>query len=216
MAREGTLRVGEHEVSTLIVRPRTAVAVYVLAHGAGAGMHHAFMEGIAQALARESIATLRFQFPYTEAGKKRIDPAAILEATVEAAIARARKLRLPIVAGGKSMGARMTARLLARASHQDVRGLVFLGFPLHAADKADVARAEHLYALEVPMLFLQGSRDALAELRLLRPITKKIGARLHVIDEADHGFAVPKRSGRDQPHVLAELARITRAFVDEL
>jgi uncharacterized protein len=212
VTRELRLRVGSTvgEVSALLLRPDDAWAVYVLAHGAGAGMRHRFMEDIAGALAARGIATLRYQFPYVEHGSRRPDPPGVLEATVRAAIARALELEpaLPLVAGGKSMGGRMTSGAMAHHSLDGVRGLVFLGFPLHPAKQPGVTRAEHLALVPVPMLFLQGTRDALADLGLITGLCKGLGPRatLRVVDGADHSFSVLKRSGRTDAQVLEELA----------
>ncbi len=209
------------EVGALLLRPERARWLLVLAHGAGADMHHAFMEGAARALADEGIATLRYQFPYTEKGKRRPDPRPLLLATVRAALAAAAEVAdgLPILAGGKSMGGRMTSLAAAEEALPGVRGIVFFGFPLHPAGKQDAAaeRAAHLRQVGVPMLFLQGSRDRLADLELLRPIHAKLGAgaALHVVEDADHGFHVPKRTGRSDADVLVELARATRRWTEE-
>ena len=216
------LRVGHSvgEVSALFLRPDDAWATYVLAHGAGAGMRHPFMERIAEALAARGMATLRYQFPYLEAGSRRPDPPGVLEATVGAAVARAAELTpvLPIVAGGKSMGGRMTSNAMARGRLEGVRGLVFLGFPLHPAGQPGTARAEHLARVEVPMLFLQGTRDDLADLGLITGVCAGLGdrARLHVVEGADHSFAVLKRSGRTDAEVLGELADTTTDWVRRL
>jgi uncharacterized protein len=197
-------------VSAVLFRPEHAWAGYVLAHGAGAGMRHSFMEAIAQALAAVDVATLRYQFPYLEAGSRRPDPPAVLEATVRAAVAKARELLpdLPLVAGGKSMGGRMTSNAAARRPLDGIRGLVFLGFPLHPAGRPATARAEHLGRVDAPMLFLQGTRDDLADLALITEVCRGLGARgtLHVVEGADHGFSVLKRSGRSDAEVREELA----------
>ncbi len=210
-------------LSAVVVRPRGARAVYVLAHGAGAGMRHPFLESVARALAERRIATFRFQFPYTEHGKKRPDPPKVLEAAASAAVTHAARAfpRLPLFAGGKSMGGRIASQVVARGELPRVRGLIFLGYPLHAAKappEAAAARARHLPAIEAPMLFLQGSRDALASLDRLRPVVRRLRARarLHVVDEADHSFAVPKRTGRTQDDVIAELADVVAAWIDRL
>lgn len=201
-------RVGR--VSGLFLRPPEAFALYVLAHGAGAGMRHRFMEAVAGVLAARRIATLRYQFPYTEAGARRPDPPAVLEATVRAAVAVAAECApdLPLIAGGKSMGGRMTSGAQARAPLPGVRGLAFLGFPLHPPKQPAIARAEHLDAVTLPMLFLQGTRDDLADLGLITGVCERLGPRatLRVIDGADHSFAVLKRSGRSDAQVLDELA----------
>jgi predicted alpha/beta-hydrolase family hydrolase len=207
-------------ISGLLVRPADAWALYVLAHGAGAGMRHRFMEGIAAALAERGIATLRYQFPYLEAGSRRPDPPGVLEATVRAAVSTARECapELPIVAGGKSLGGRMTSNAMARRPLEGVRGLVFLGFPLHPARQPDVTRAEHLGRVEAPMLFLQGTRDDLADLGLIRSVCAGLGPRatLHVVEGGDHSFGVLKRSGRTAAAVMDELARTTTEWVRSL
>ncbi len=196
--------------SGLVVSPPDAKVLYVLAHGAGAGMRHPFMQDIAAALAVRDVATLRYQFPYVEAGSRRPDPPAVLEATVRAAVAQAasRFPNLPLIAGGKSMGGRMTSQAAAKGGLPGVVGLAFLGFPLHPAGEPSVKRAEHLSEVRLPMLFLQGTRDALASLDLLRPVCLGLGTRatLHVVEGADHGFDVLKRSGRTRNDVLSELA----------
>jgi predicted alpha/beta-hydrolase family hydrolase len=198
------------KVSGILLRPPDAWAVYVLAHGAGAGMRHRFMESIAQALAGRGIATLRYQFPYVEAGTRRPDPPGVLEATARAAVAKARELAsdLPLFAGGKSLGGRMTSNAMARRPLEGVLGLVFLGFPLHPARQPGVTRAEHLDRVESPMLFLQGTRDDLADLGLVTSVCARLGPRatLHAVEGADHSFAVLKRSGRTESDVLDELA----------
>lgn len=189
-----------------LVRPRDAIALFVCAHGAGAPMDHPFLASMAAALAREKIATLRFNFPYADQGKRRPDPKPLLEQTILAAMMRARRSTLPLLAGGKSMGGRITSLLAARGE-LDVRGLVFLGYPLHPARKPATTRAEHLPAIAAPMLFLQGTRDTLADLTLLRPIVAALpDATLHEIPEGDHSFAVPKRTGRTEAAIHAELA----------
>jgi predicted alpha/beta-hydrolase family hydrolase len=193
----------------LLLQPRDARALYVLAHGAGAGMRHAFMTAIAEALAARAIATLRWEFLYMAAGKPRPDPAAKAEQSVRAVWNAARKLTtLPMIAGGKSFGGRMTSRAHAAEPLAGLRGIAFLGFPLHPPDKPGIERAEHLAQAAGPLLFLQGTRDELAELRRLRPVVRKLGARatLHVVDGADHGFDVLVRSGRTPADVIAELA----------
>jgi predicted alpha/beta-hydrolase family hydrolase len=211
---------GSGEVSALWMAPARPSAVYVLAHGAGAGMRHSFMEAIARRLAAHGIATLRYQFPYSEQGNRRIDPEPVLLATVRAAVASGRDAAagLPLLAGGKSMGGRMTSRAAAAAALEGVRGLVFLGFPLHPAGQPGVSRAEHLARVSVPMLFLQGTRDALADLTLLAPIVERLGERavLRTIEHADHGFHVLKRSGRSDEQVLDELATSTAEWREGL
>jgi predicted alpha/beta-hydrolase family hydrolase len=191
----------------LLLRPRGAKALLVLAHGAGAGMRHAFMEALATALAGEKIATLRWEFPYMAAGKKRVDAPEVAEAAVREAVAAGRRYKLPLFAGGKSFGGRMTSRAQAAAT-LGVKGLVFVGFPLHLPKRPAVERAAHLSAAMGPMLFVQGTRDDLADLGLLRPIVKRIGADLHVIEGADHGFS---RSGN-----IAEVATTIGSWIDRL
>jgi uncharacterized protein len=198
------------EVSALLLRPAAARALLAFVHGAGAGMRHRFMEAMSARLAAAGIATFRYQFPYMEAGGRRPDARAPLLATVRAAVeaARAAAPDLPLLAGGKSMGGRMTSQAAAEAPLAGVRGIVFFGFPLHPAGRPSTDRADHLERVELPMLFLQGERDQLAGLELLRPICARLGARatLHVIASADHGFHVPKNSGRSDADVLGELA----------
>jgi hypothetical protein len=200
----------------LLWLPDPAASFLALAHGAGAGMRHAFMEAVAEALARRRVATLRFEFPYASAGSRRPDPRPVLIETVAAAAAEAQRLAggLPLLAGGKSMGGRMTSQAAAEGRLAGVRGIVFLGFPLHPAGKPGTARADHLASVEPPLLFLQGTRDALADLALLRPICERLGrrARLHMIEGADHGFHVPKRSGRSDRDVIEELAAEVARF----
>ncbi len=208
------------EVSALLVRPDRARWLYVFGHGAGAGMRHRFMEDASAVLADYQIATLRYQFPYVEQGSRRIDPQPILLSTVRSAVAAARDAAgdLPFLAGGKSMGGRMTSLAASKEPLPDVRGIVFFGFPLHPAGEPATERGEHLAAVPNPMLFLQGTRDKLADLDLLRPIVERLGARatLHVVEGADHGFDVLKRSGRTSADVLEELARATVSWAERL
>ena len=189
--------------------PRPSFA-YVLAHGAGAGMRHPFMEAFAQALLDRGAATLRYEFRYMEEGRKRPDPPAIAADRVREAVERARAEwpGLPLIAGGKSFGGRMTSTAQAERPLDGVVGLAFLGFPLHPPGKPSVARAEHLFQVNVPMLFLQGTRDEFAQLELLSGVCEKLGERatLHLIDDGDHSFKVPKRSGRTAEQVMGELA----------
>jgi predicted alpha/beta-hydrolase family hydrolase len=201
-----TLRVDAAEtVSALLLQPERAHACYVFAHGAGAGMNHSFMAAFAAGLAERGVATLRYQFPYMEKGSKRPDAPALAHATVRAAVAEAaRQLGdLPLFAGGKSFGGRMTSQAQAKAPLPGVRGLVFVGFPLHPAGKASVDRAEHLAGVKVPMLFLQGTRDELADLALIRTVTDGLQAlaTLELFDDADHSFHVRARSGRNDAQV---------------
>jgi uncharacterized protein len=207
-------------VSALLMRPPTARACYVLAHGAGAGMTHRSMEAIAAGLGERGIATLRYQFPYMEKGSKRPDPPALAHATVRAAVAEAGRCcaDLPLMAGGKSFGGRMTSQAQAVSPLAGVRGLAFLGFPLHPARKPSSDRAKHLAEIELPMLFLQGTRDALAELSLLEPVVESLGslAKLHLVKEADHSFHVLARSGRNDREVLDEVLDTFAAWVDAI
>lgn len=207
------------EVSALWIRPDRAKALFVFAHGAGAGMRHAFMEGAAGALAERGIATFRYHFPYMEEGRKAPNPAPVMVKTVRAAVAEAARGApdLPLFAGGKSMGGRMTSTAAAREPLPGVRGLIFFGFPLHGAGKAPSAeRGSHLAEVGLPMLFLQGDRDKLADLSLLCPLLDALEPEpiLHVETGADHGFHVPKRSGRTDGEVLASLCDACAAWVD--
>ena len=211
-AEELKVQVGERvgEVSALLLRPPDARLLYVVAHGAGAGMRHPFLESIAARLAERGVATLRYQFPYVERRARRPDPPEVAAATVRAAVEEAGRAApaLPLVAGGKSFGGRMTSTAAAAEPLPGVRGLVFLGFPLHPPGRPGIARAEHLDRVSVPMLFLQGTRDDFAEQKLLGSVLKRLGKRatLHVVDGGDHSFRVPKRSGRTDADVLDELA----------
>jgi predicted alpha/beta-hydrolase family hydrolase len=196
-------------VSALLVRPSDAWLLYVVAHGAGAGMRHRFLGSISEALASRGVATLRYQFPYMERGTRRPDAPAVAEATVRAAVKRAGDVEpdLPLIAGGKSFGGRMTSGAAAK-SLPGVRGLAFLGFPLHPPGQPGTSRADHLDRVELPMLFLQGTRDAFAELELITAVCGRLDNRatLHLVDGGDHSFAVPKRSGRTPEAVLEELS----------
>lgn len=192
-----------------MLNPSHARACYVLAHGAGAGMNHPFLAAVAAELARRDIATLRYQFPYMERGTKRPDPPQLAHTTVRAAVAAARVLlpNLPLVAGGKSFGGRMTSQTQAKTPLEGVRGLAFLGFPLHPAGRPSQDRGTHLFDVQIPMLFLQGSRDNLASLDQLEPLCKKLGRRatLNLFADADHSFHVPVRTGRKDAQVLGEM-----------
>ena len=192
--------VGDQSVSGLLLRPASAKALYLFAHGAGAGMTHPSMEANAQGLAERGVATLRYQFPYMEKGTRRPDPPRLAQATVRAAAAQAASLvpDLPLYAGGRSFGGRMTSQAQAEAPLPGVRGLAFLGFPLHTAGKPGIERAEHLARIGIPMLFVSGDRDALADLSLLKPVVAELGPRatLHVVSHADHSFKVAAKSGR--------------------
>jgi predicted alpha/beta-hydrolase family hydrolase len=215
-----TITVAGGQVSALLLRPRHARALLVFGHGAGAGMSHPFMEEVSQRLAGTGIATLRYQFPYMEKGLSRTDPPAVAAATVQAACAMARTEApdLPLVAGGKSFGGRMTSTAQADEPLSGLHGLVFFGFPLHPPKRPGTTRAEHLSQVKVPMLFLQGTRDDLADLGLIREVTGQLGplATLHIMEGGDHSFAVLKRSGRTGDEVMAELASTTAEWVDRL
>ena len=214
------INVGATPVSALLEFPAEARAGYVLAHGAGAGMAHPFMGAVAKGLAERSIATLRYQFPYMEANSKRPDPPKVAHAAVRAAVADAAKRMpaVPLFAGGKSFGGRMTSQAQSVEPLANVRGLVFIGFPLHAAGKPSDERAAHLFDIRVPMLFLQGSRDALADLTLLEPIVKRLGERatLEVFEDADHSFHVPARTGRKDAEVMADLLDRAARWMEEI
>jgi len=200
---------GADRLDALLLRPERARLLYVLAHGAGAGMRHVFLQRIAEALAELAVATFRFQFPYTQAGRRRPDDAAVLRGAVRAAVNAAHDAApdLPMIAGGKSMGGRMTTQAQAEAPLPGVRGIALLGFPLHPARRPATSRAEHLAQVDVPQLYLQGTRDELARLSLLRPILSTLPrAELRVIEGADHSFHVLRRSGRSDAEVIAELA----------
>ena len=207
-------------VSALLDRPPKARACFVFAHGAGAGMTHPFMETVAAGLGERGIATLRYQFPYMEKGSKRPDPPPIAQAAVRAAVAEAgrRCLGLPLIAGGKSFGGRMTSQAQAIAPLDGVHGLAFLGFPLHPAGKPSSDRAKHLADVKIPMLFVQGTRDSLAELKLLEPVVKELGptATLHRVEGADHSFHVPARSGRNDREVMGEILDAFAAWIGKI
>jgi uncharacterized protein len=209
---------GAKRVSGLLLVPPRPRACYVLAHGAGAGMNHPFMAAVATELAGRGIATLRYQFPYMEQGGKRPDPPKLAHATVRAAVAEAARLvpKLPLFAGGKSFGGRMTSQAQALEPLPGVRGLVFLGFPLHPAGKSSRERGDHLFDGQIPMLFLQGTRDALAALDELEPLCAALGARatLKLFADADHSFHVPARTGRKDAEVRAEMLDALTAWID--
>jgi predicted alpha/beta-hydrolase family hydrolase len=197
---------GVSDVSGLLLAPPQPRACYVLAHGAGAGMGHRFMSAVADGLAARGIATLRYQFPYMEHGSKRPDLPKVAHATVRAAVAAATRLlpKLPLVAGGKSFGGRMTSQAHAASPLPGVRGLVFLGFPLHPAGKPSQERGKHLFDVTIPMLFLQGTRDTLAAIDEIKPLCAALGERatLKLFADADHSFHVPARSGRTDAQIL--------------
>ena len=203
-----SIPVGEDEVSGLLLRPPKARALYLFAHGAGTNMTHPSMASNAEGLAERGIATLRYNFLYTEKGGKRPDPPRLAHAAVRAAAARAAELAgdLPLFAGGRSFGGRMTSQTQAEEPLPNVRGLAFLGFPLHPAGKPGIDRADHLANVRVPMLFISGTRDALAELDLLQPVIATLGGRtsLHLVDEADHSFKVAAKSGRTNAEAEAK------------
>ena len=204
------------EVSALFLRPANAQFLLLLAHGAGAGMTHPFMQGLAEELACAGVATLRYQFPYMEQRRRAADLPSVLTDTVRAAVQAAIDLDpdLPLFAGGKSLGGRMTSTAASEEPLPNVRGLVFFGFPLHPPNRPGTKRTAHLAKVTVPMLFLQGTRDTLADLTLLRPIVENLGPRatLHVIESADHSFHVLKRSGKSDEDVLRELAQVVRSW----
>jgi predicted alpha/beta-hydrolase family hydrolase len=220
MLRPVTIEIDQKigRVTGRLIRPDGATVLYVLAHGAGAGMHHPFMESIANALAERRIATLRYQFPYMDAKRRSPDPPARLQATVRAAVTRASELasNLTLIAGGKSLGGRMTSMAQADAPLPGVEGLVFLGFPLHAPKRPADKRSEHLAHVTIPMLFLQGTRDDLADLSLLTPIVERLRATMHVVDDSDHSFKVRRRSGRTEAEVMQELADAIAHWVTTL
>jgi predicted alpha/beta-hydrolase family hydrolase len=211
---------GSGEVPAILVRPVEARFLLALAHGAGAGMTHPFMGRLADELAALGVATFRYQFPYMQQRRRVPDSPEVLTATVAAAVRAGSQAApgLSLLAGGKSMGGRMSSQAAAQGLLGDVRGLVFFGFPLHPPKRPSTKRADHLAKVEVPMLFLQGTRDELADLSLLRPIIGKLGSRatLHIIDGADHSFHVLKKSGKTDAGVLQELAQTTAKWADKL
>jgi uncharacterized protein len=205
-------------VSGLLQVPQKARACYVLAHGAGGGMSHPFMAAIAEGLAERGIATFRYQFPYMEQGRKRPDTPKLAQATVRAAVAEASHLlpELALVAGGKSFGGRMTSQAQAESPLSGVRGLVFLGFPLHAPGRPSDERGAHLFDIKIPTLFLQGTRDAFATTQLLESLVQRLGKRatLKLFQDADHSFHVPAKTGRQDAMVRAEMLDQLAAWVD--
>lgn len=218
--REVKIRAGKSGVSGLLIAPKDACVCYVLAHGAGVGMRHSFMTQVANGLAERRIATLRYQFPYMERGSKRPDSPKVAQAAVRAAVEKARELlpQVPLIAGGKSYGGRMTSQAQAEAPLEAVRGLAFLGFPLHPPGQPSDSRAEHLSRVQIPMLFLQGTRDELAQLELLKPLVERLGtgATLTLFDDADHSFHVPARYGRTDAEVMRELLDSFAGWADQL
>jgi len=220
-AKPVTIEIAQHgSVSGLLLKPASARALYVFAHGAGAGMTHRSMASIAEGLAERGIATLRYQFLYMERKSGRPDAPKLAQAAVRAAVAEAQRLlpKLPLFSGGKSFGGRMTSGAQAVEPLADVKGLIFLGFPLHPAGKPAQDRAQHLAEVHIPMLFLQGTRDALAELDQLEPMIKSLGrkATLKLFDQADHSFHVPAKSGRKDPEVLNEILDAFAHWVDKV
>jgi predicted alpha/beta-hydrolase family hydrolase len=207
----------ERTVSGLLTLPKGARAIYVLAHGAGAGMAHPFLAKFATLMAERGIGTLRYQFPYMEAGSRRPDSPKVAEAAVRAAVAEAAKRRLPVVAGGKSFGGRMTSQAEAHGP-MGVLGVAFIGFPLHPPGAPATTRADHLADVNVPMLFLQGTKDEFADMDLLKPVVKQLGKRatVHLIPDGNHSFHVPAKSGRKDADVMVELADTLAAWIDGL
>jgi hypothetical protein len=207
-AQEISIPVGNERVSALLLHPSDAKALYLFAHGAGAGMRHKAMESNARALAERGVATLRYNFPYMEKGSRRPDTPKVAHSAVRSAAATALELApdLPLFAGGRSFGGRMTSQAQAIEPLSGVRGLAFIGFPLHPTGKPGIERAEHLAQVDVPMLFVSGDRDALAELDLLRSVVAGLGARaaLHLVAQADHSFKVAAKSGRTSADAEAE------------
>ena len=208
-------------METILTDSADSRALLVLAHGAGAGMRHSFMEAIAKELAANGVSTLRYEFEYMEQKKNRTDPPAVAQQRVRDAVAEAarQRPRLKLLAGGKSFGGRMTSGAAAAPTGlPNVAGLVFVGFPLHPPNKPSTSRADHLDQVPQPMLFLQGTRDDLADLELLRPVIERVGRRatLHIVEGADHSFSVLKRTGRTNAQVLTELATTIASWADTL
>jgi uncharacterized protein len=220
IAERLTLTIDESSrVSALLQLPPAATSCFVFAHGAGAGMDHPSMTVVAAELANRNIATLRFQFPYTERSMRRPDPPSVCHAAVRAAVAEAARLApgLALIAGGRSFGGRMTSQAQAIEPLPGVKGLAFLGFPLHPAGKPSDERAEHLREVKIPMLFLQGTRDELAQLDLLQPLIDRLGARatLKLLQDADHSFHVPARTGRKDAEVRAEMLDALATWIEQ-
>src|SRR5436853_1462943 len=208
----------EHRVSALLLVPPTARACYVLAHGGGAGMGHPFMASVAEGLMERGVATLRYQFPYMERGSKRPDAPKLAHAAVRAAVAEMSRLApdLALIAGGKSFGGRMTSQAQAASPLPGVRGIAFLGFPLHAPGRPSDERGKHLFDVQIPMLFIQGTREQFAALELPEPLVKQLGARatLKLFPDADHSFHVPARTGRKDTDVRAEMLDVLAGWID--
>jgi uncharacterized protein len=218
--RAVTIAVDEaRQVAGLLQASRAAEACFVLAHGAGAGMEHSFMAGVANGLADRRIATLRYQFPFMERGAKRPDGPKLAQVTVRAAVVEACRLLpgLTMVAGGKSFGGRMASQAQAKTPMPGIRGLVFLGFPLHPAGRPSDERAAHLFEVEIPMLFLQGTRDALADIRLMRKLVERLGPRatFKMFEDADHSFHVPARAGRKDAEIRSEILDAVVGWLEE-
>lgn len=211
---------GAAEVSAILMRPANARWLLAMAHGAGAGMTHPFLEKLARELAAAGVATFRYQFPYMEQRRRVPDSPSVAAATVAGAVRAAAEAApgLPLFAGGKSFGGRMSSQAASQKLLEGVRGLVFFGFPLHPPNKPGTKRAEHLAKVQIPMLFLQGTRDTLADLKLLQPICTDLGplATLHVVETADHSFHVLKSSGKTDGEVLRELAQTTASWAESL
>lgn len=209
---------GAQRVSGLLQAPEEARACYVMAHGAGAGMTHPFLASVANGLAERGIATLRYQFPYMEQRSKRPDTPKVAHAAVRAAVIEAARLvpKLPLFAGGKSFGGRMTSQAQAASALPGVRGLIFLGFPLHPPGKPSDERAKHLFGVQIPMLFLQGTRDDFAELQLLEPLCKQLAPRatLKLFQDADHSFRVPARTGRKDSEVRDKMLDVVTTWIE--
>lgn len=207
------------EVSALLLKPRNAKCLLMLGHGAGAGMKSGFMENLARSLADHGIASFRYNFPYIEQGKKAPNPQPILKKTIISAVEEAKKHAgsLPLLAGGKSLGGRITSIVASEDSIPGIKGLIFFGFPLHAPGKPSIDRANHLKDVKVPMLFLQGTRDKLADLSLLKPICKNLGQRatLKIFEGGDHSFHVPKKSGKSDEQVIDELASTAASWLSK-
>ena len=213
-----SITVDVRQVSGLLQVPSRAHACYVLAHGAGAGMVHPFLVAVADGLAQRGIATLRYQFPYMEQGSKRPDAPKLAQATVRSAVAQASHMlpKLGLAAGGKSFGGRMTSQAQAESPLPGVRGLAFLGFPLHAAGRPSEERAKHLFDVEIPMLFLQGTRDALADVHVMEKLAQQLGPRatLKLLSDADHSFRVPARTGRKDADIRVEMLDALAAWIE--
>src|SRR6266404_3241454 len=211
---------GAGEVSAILIRPAAARRLLVLAHGAGAGMTHPFLEKLARELGEAGVATFRYQFPYMEQRRRAPDSPSVAMAAVASAVRAAAKAAagLPLLAGGKSFGGRMSSQAASQGLLEGVRGLVFFGFPLHPPNKPSTKRAEHLEKVKIPMLFLQGTRDTLADLKLMKPLCSSLGSRaeLHVIETADHSFHVLKSTGRSDAEVLHELAQTTESWAQRV